>query len=405
MDKPGLNLTNKRILLCVSGGIAAYKAAELLRLLNKAGAQVEVLMTASAQTFVTPLTFQALNNKPVHTDATDSEAPTGMAHIELARWADLIIIAPATANRLAKLAQGMADDLLGATCLASKAPLVVAPAMNQQMWASASTQHNIETLASWGTTILWPDSGEQACGDVGSGRMQEPAAIVEAVSGLFETGLLQGKHVLITAGPTREAIDPVRYISNHSSGKMGYSLARAAVEAGAEVTLVSGPVNQPVPERVSLHQVESAVEMQAAVLAVVEQADIFIATAAVADYRMAQPAAQKLKKGGEGITLELVPNPDILAQVAAMADGPFCVGFAAETENLAQYAQDKLQRKGLDMIAANDVAKVGQGFNAEDNELQVFWPGGQQSLALASKDRIAQQLIALIAQRMQQGDE
>lgn len=395
------NIANKRILLGVSGGIAAYKSAELLRLLLKAGAEVEVMMTASAQTFITPLTFQALNNRPVHTDASDTEVDSGMAHIELARWADLIVVAPATANRLAKLAQGMADDLLGSVCLASQARLVVAPAMNQQMWANHSTQHNIASLRQWGIEVLQPDSGEQACGDIGPGRMQEPAAIVETINTLFETGLLQGKKVVITAGPTREAIDPVRYISNHSSGKMGYAIARAAAEAGARVVLISGPVNLTAPERVSTHHVNSALEMFAAVNGQTGDADLFIATAAVADYRVAQPASQKLKKDSNTLQLELVANPDILAHVAGQPGAPFCVGFAAETENLEQYALDKLQRKGLQMIAANNVAKPGQGFNAEDNELQVFWPGGKQKLELASKTRIAQQLIEIIAEKMQ----
>jgi len=389
---------NKKVILGVTGGIAAYKAAELVRRLIQAGAEVRVVMTAGAQAFVTPLTFQALSGHPVHTELLDPEAELGMGHIQLARWADVVVIAPASANTLARLAAGEAADLLTTLCLATEAPLCVAPAMNQQMWLDAATQANIQTLAQRQVTIFGPAQGEQACGEVGPGRMLEADELVVAVAGLFETGALAGRRVLITAGPTREAIDPVRYISNHSSGKMGYALAQAAVEAGARVTLVSGPTRLTPPEMAERIDVESAGQMLDAVLLRASGADIFIATAAVADYRVEQIASSKIKKDSERLSLELVKNPDILATVSSMTESrPFCVGFAAETDELIAHAQQKLQNKGLDMIAANRVGE-GLGFNSDDNALQVLWADGGHELPMMSKDKLARELIKLIAE-------
>ncbi|MDH5361268.1 MAG: bifunctional phosphopantothenoylcysteine decarboxylase/phosphopantothenate--cysteine ligase CoaBC [Gammaproteobacteria bacterium] len=392
------SLMNKKVILGVTGGIAAYKAAELVRRLIQAGAEVRVVMTAGAQAFVTPLTFQALSGHPVHTELLDPEAELGMGHIQLARWADVVVIAPASANTLARLAAGEAADLLTTLCLATEAPLCVAPAMNQQMWLDAATQANIQTLAQRQVTIFGPAQGEQACGEVGPGRMLEADELVVAVAGLFETGALAGRRVLITAGPTREAIDPVRYISNHSSGKMGYALAQAAVEAGARVTLVSGPTRLTPPEMAERIDVESAGQMLDAVLLRASGADIFIATAAVADYRVEQIASSKIKKDSERLSLELVKNPDILATVSSMTESrPFCVGFAAETDELIAHAQQKLQNKGLDMIAANRVGE-GLGFNSDDNALQVLWADGGHELPMMSKDKLARELIKLIAE-------
>ena len=389
---------NKKVILGVTGGIAAYKAAELVRRLIKAGAEVRVVMTAGAQAFVTPLTFQALSGHPVHTELLDPEAELGMGHIQLARWADVVVIAPASANTLARLAAGEAGDLLTTLCLATEAPLCVAPAMNQQMWLDAATQANIRILANREVHIFGPAQGEQACGEVGPGRMLEADELVVAVAGLFEIGVLAGRRLLITAGPTREAIDPVRYISNHSSGKMGYALARAAIEAGARVTLVSGPTQLAPPEMAERIDVESAGQMLDAVLSRASEADIFIATAAVADYRVEQIASSKIKKDSERLSLELVKNPDILATVSSMTVArPFCVGFAAETDELIAHAQQKLQNKGLDMIAANRVGE-GLGFNSDDNALQVLWADGGHELPMMSKDKLARELIKLIAE-------
>jgi len=388
----------KKILLGITGGIAAYKSAELVRLLIKANFEVRVVMTASAREFVQPLTYQALSGHRVYTDTFDGEADSAMDHIELARWADLILIAPASSNSLAKLASGYADNLLLTLCLACKKAVAVAPAMNQQMWANPATNENIAQLKKQQKLIWGPASGEQACGDVGLGRMLEPAAIVTLVMTHFEPGKLMGKTVLITAGPTREAIDPVRYISNKSSGKMGYALARAACQAGAAVTLISGPVCLIVPERVSRIDVSSATEMRDVVIKHAEKADIFIACAAVADYRVADVSDQKIKKTSETMQLNLTRNPDILSEVTQLNNKPFTVGFAAETENLAEYAQSKLERKNLDMIAANLVSD-DNGFDKESNELLVLWSGGKQHLAFASKDEIANQLIDLIVHR------
>ncbi len=388
----------KKILLGITGGIAAYKSAELVRLLIKANFEVRVVMTKSAREFVQPLTYQALSGHRVYTDTFDGEADSAMDHIELARWADLMLIAPASSNTLAKLASGYADNLLLTLCLACKQTVAVAPAMNQQMYANSATQDNLTQLKKQQKLIWGPASGEQACGDSGPGRMLEPEAIVRRVMTHFEPGELFGKTVLITAGPTREAIDPVRYISNKSSGKMGYALARAASQAGASVTLISGPVCLTVPEQVKRVDVSSAIDMRDAVIQRVDQADIFIACAAVADYRVADVSGQKIKKMSETMQINLIRNPDIVSEVTHLVNKPFTVGFAAETENLADYAQGKLERKNLDMIAANLVSD-GNAFEKECNELLVLWPGGKQNLALASKDEIAIQLIDLIAGR------
>ena len=398
------HLFNRNVLLGVSGGIAAYKSAELVRQLQEAGASVRVIMTRGAQEFITPLTLQALSGNPVHTALLDEEAERGMGHIELARWADLMLIAPATADLLARLAAGRADDLLTTVALATAAPLMLAPAMNQQMWRDPATDDNVQTLGSRGVHLVGPASGEQACGDVGPGRMEEPAVIVKAAAGLFESGLLAGKRVVVTAGPTREAIDPVRYISNHSSGKMGYALARAAAEAGALTTLVSGPVALPTPEHVNRIGVESARDMLASCQALIGNCDIFIACAAVADYRPAETQADKIKKTREQVTLQLIRNPDIVSAVAATANGPFTVGFAAETKQVLGYARDKMQRKGLDMIIANDVSDTAIGFNSDDNEVTVLWPGGECALSRAGKDAIARGIVGLIAERLAGGD-
>lgn len=394
-------LANKRILLGITGGIAAYKSAELTRRLKDAGADVRVVMTASACEFITPLTMQALSGNPVHTTLLDPEAEAGMGHIELARWADLILVAPASANAMARLAHGMANDLLTTLCLASPSPVALAPAMNQQMWADTATQRNLLMLQEKGYHLIGPASGLQACGDVGPGRMMEPADIAQGAAEIFDFQLLTGRHLLLTAGPTREAIDPVRYITNKSSGKMGFALAEAAAEAGARVTLIAGPVSLPTPARVSRIDVVRADEMYQATLKVVEEGcDIFIATAAVADYRPMVTADHKIKKSTEEVHLTLVKNPDIVAAVAAHQQRPFTVGFAAETRDVVHYAQGKLENKKLDMIATNDVSGENVGFNSENNALTVIWPGGHKVLPLASKRQIAKQLIELIAIRL-----
>jgi phosphopantothenoylcysteine decarboxylase / phosphopantothenate---cysteine ligase len=390
------SLSNKRIILGISGGIAAYKSAELCRLLVKNGAEVRVVMSSGAQAFITPLTLQALSGNRVSTELLDPEAEAAMGHIELARWADLILVAPASASFMARLANGEANDLLTTLCLARRGPLAIAPAMNQAMWANASTQDNIKQLLQRNIHLWGPDSGEQACGDTGPGRMLEVQQLVEQTSSLFSTGSLAGLSVTITAGPTREAIDPVRYISNHSSGKMGYALALAAMEAGAKVTLISGPVALPAPQRVRLILVESALDM----LAACEQhpSDIFIAVAAVADYRPAQPAASKIKKQNETLSLELVRNPDILATIAQHKPKPYCVGFAAETENLAVNAKAKLEAKQLDMIFANDATST---FGSDEASVTAWWVKGESLkeavFELASKALLARELITLIS--------
>ncbi|WP_084977759.1 bifunctional phosphopantothenoylcysteine decarboxylase/phosphopantothenate--cysteine ligase CoaBC [Plesiomonas shigelloides] len=388
-------LTNKRVLLGISGGIAAYKCVELVRRLREQGAEVRVVMTAAAKAFITPLTLQAVSGHPVADDLLDPAAESSMGHIQLAKWANLVLLAPATADLMARMAAGMGNDLLTTLCLATSAPVAIAPAMNQQMYQAQVTQENIAKLAARGALIWGPAEGAQACGDVGPGRMLEPAELCQRVSQHFaQQQDLASIAVLITAGPTREALDPVRFISNHSSGKMGYAIAAAAAARGATVTLVSGPVNLPTPAGVKRIDVESALQMQSAVMTEVTHHQIFIACAAVADYRAACVAPEKIKKAGDEISLTLVKNPDIVAGVGAMTtQRPFVVGFAAETQNVEQYARDKLARKNLDLICANDVSLPGQGFNADQNALHLFWKDGQHSLALDSKAALGQQLM------------
>lgn len=394
------HLFNRNILLGVSGGIAAYKSAELVRQLQELGASVRVVMTRGAQEFITPLTLQALSGNPVHTELLDEQAEQGMGHIELARWADLLLIAPATADLVARLAAGRADDLLTTVALATPAPMLLAPAMNQQMWKDPATEANMATLQARGVQAIGPAAGVQACGDVGPGRMEEPEAIARFASDMFDTGILDGKRVVITAGPTREALDPVRYISNHSSGKMGYALAEAAALAGARTTIISGPVSLMAPEHVKVEPVNSALEMLAASERLLPQCDIYIACAAVADYRPADVQPQKIKKGPEEVSLLLVKNPDIVASVAASEPPPFTVGFAAETRDVLNYARGKLERKGLDMIVANDVSDSSIGFNSDQNEVTVLWPQGEMKLERADKGALARQIIALIAAKL-----
>lgn len=396
-------LYNRNVLLGVTGGIAAYKSAQLIRDLREAGASVRVVMTHGATEFITPLTLQALSGQPVHMELLDAEAEAGMGHIELARWADLVLVAPATADFLSRLAQGRADDLLTTLCLATPAPLLVAPAMNQGMWRDAATGANIELLASRGVHITGPSDGSQACGDVGPGRLQEPAEIVAAAQGLFAAGALDGLQLTVTAGPTREALDPVRYISNHSSGKMGFAIARAAAEAGALTTLISGPVALETPESVNRIEVTSALEMYDMALAQLGQCDIFVGCAAVADYRPAQTQPQKIKKGQETMQLELVRNPDIIAAVAAHSQRPFTVGFAAETQDVLEYARKKMHHKHLDMIVANDVARDDAGFNSDQNAATLLWADGSLEVPLTTKGELARQLVDTIAGRWRQG--
>ncbi len=391
-------LHNKQIIVGVTGGIAAYKAAELVRLLRRQQAQVRVVMTAAAQAFITPLTMQALSGQPVHTALLDTTAEAGMGHIELARWGDMLLVAPASADFLARLAHGLADDLLTTVCLASSAPLFVAPAMNQAMWRNAATVANTELLRQRGVQILGPDDGLQACGDTGPGRMLEPAALIAALDGGTDLPLLAGKRVVVTAGPTREAIDPVRYITNHSSGKMGYALAQAAAEAGAQVTLVSGPVSLPVPAGVERINVVSAVQMQQACDDLCQHADVFIAAAAVADYRPKYVPEQKIKKGDdEGLSLELVQNEDILAGIARRYPGLLTVGFAAETHNLLEFARAKRLRKGADLIVANDVSLAGLGFDSDDNAATLISNLGEVVFPAQPKRQLARALVQAIA--------
>ncbi len=393
-------LQDKKIVLAITGGIAAYKTPELIRRLKEQGADVRVVLTASAKAFVSPLSLQVVSTHAVAESLLDPQAELAMGHIELAKWADLILIAPATANLIAKLAHGIADDLLTTICLATKATIAIAPAMNQQMWHAPATQENIKTLNRRHVKILGPAAGEQACGDVGLGRMLDIDELINLTAQLFSTKTLVGQHWVITAGPTREAIDPVRYISNHSSGKMGYALAQVAINAGAKVSLISGPVALTSPQGVNLIKVTSAIEMHQQSLELAKQADVFIACAAVADYRVEDVAKQKIKKNNHNnIQLNLVKNPDIVADVAALKQKPFTVGFAAETQKVAQYAQEKLTRKNLDLIAANDVAQNNQGFNSDNNALQVFSSSKQFSIPLASKVKVAAQLIAIIAEQ------
>ena len=393
-------LPNRRIVLGVAGGIAAYKAADLVRRLRDRDFEVRVVMTAAAREFVAPLTFQALSSNPVHCDLLDEQAEAGMGHIELARWADLVLIAPATANVLARLAHGFADDLLTTVCLATTAPVVLAPAMNRQMWQAGATRANVLALRHRGVAMLGPGEGDQACGEVGPGRMLDPEEIAARVAARFGGGALEGVEVLVTAGPTREALDPVRFLTNHSTGKMGYAVAVAAVEEGARVSLVSGPTTLPAPSGIDRIEVTSAEEMYAEVMARAARCDVFIAAAAVADYRPARCAERKIKKGDGPAVLDLVRTPDILAAVAAMDDRPFTVGFAAETEALEARAKDKLERKGLDMIAANRVGLPDRGFASERNALRVLWrDGGSREFGLAPKAELARSLMGLVAER------
>ncbi|MCF6441081.1 bifunctional phosphopantothenoylcysteine decarboxylase/phosphopantothenate--cysteine ligase CoaBC [Pseudoalteromonas luteoviolacea] len=398
-----MNLAGKKIVLGISGGIAAYKCAELVRRLKEQHCEVKVVMTDSAKHFITPLTMQAVSGEPVSDSLLDPQAEAAMGHIEFAKWADLILIAPATCNTIAKMANGIADDLLTTLVLATPAKVAIAPAMNQQMYAHPATQKNLTTLSTYGVAIWGPGSGEQACGDVGKGRMLEPmellAHCITALNPVPKS--LEGRTVTITAGPTREALDPVRYITNHSSGKMGYALAQAAHALGATVNLISGPVNIAAPQDVNLTSVSSATEMHDAALKLAPQSDIFIGCAAVADYRAADIAEQKIKKQGDEMTLTLIKNPDIIASVAALQDKrPYTVGFAAETQDIQQYAQGKLKNKNLDMICANDVSQEGLGFNSDNNALTLFWANEQRTLPTSSKTELALTVIKAIAGKL-----
>ena len=390
-----LSLTHKQILLGITGGIAAYKSAELCRLLVKAGAQVRVVMSSAACEFITPLTLQALSGNRVHTDLLDEASEAAMGHIELARWADLVLIAPASANFMARLSHGEASDLLTTVCLATQAPIAIAPAMNQAMWSKQSTQDNLMQLRSLGCHVFGPAEGEQACGDIGPGRMLEPAELAELAAGLFQPGVLAGLRVCVTAGPTREAIDPVRYISNHSSGKMGYALAEAAAEAGASVSLVSGPVKLDVPAHVDLLLVESAQQMLDAVINL--DCDIFIGVAAVADYRPEHSVATKIKKTSADMQLKLVKNPDILASIAAKKPKPFCVGFAAETENLQTNAKTKLKEKNIDMIIANLATET---VKKDEASVTAYWSKDEKGFPVTRKTQLARMLIQLISEHV-----
>ena len=391
-------LVDKHILLGVTGGIAAYKSADLTRRLTEAGAEVRVTMTRAATKFVSPLTFQALSGEPVHTKLLDPTAEAAMGHIELARWADAVLVAPASADFMARLAHGLADDLLTTLCLATEAPVALAPAMNRVMWSNPATRQNAEILQQRGIVLYGPATGDQACGEIGEGRMLEPIDLVTSISNVFKTKHLEGINVLITAGPTREAMDPVRYISNRSSGRMGFALAGAARDAGARVKLISGPVTLATPKDVARIDVETALDMRDAVMREIPGVQILIACAAVADYRPVCPAQQKIKKSHDRLSLELTKNPDIVAEVAALDSPPYVVGFAAETEALTKNAKSKLESKRLDMIAANRVNQSDMGFESEYNALTVFWPGGQRSLGKASKPELARQLVELLAQ-------
>ncbi|RUO20612.1 bifunctional phosphopantothenoylcysteine decarboxylase/phosphopantothenate--cysteine ligase CoaBC [Aliidiomarina haloalkalitolerans] len=408
------SLSNRKLLLIVTGGIAAYKTPELVRRLRDLGTEVRVVMTQGAKAFITPLTLQAVSGHPVHDDLLDPAAEAAMGHIELARWADLIVVAPASASSLARLAHGFADDLFSTLCLATDAPIALVPAMNRLMWSAPATQRNIELLRGDGKLIWGPAEGSQACGEVGAGRMLEPNQILERVQAFFNnttsihenghsiqaTGVLHGRSVVITAGPTREAIDPVRYLSNYSSGKMGFALAAAAVKAGASVTLVAGPCQLATPAHVTRVDVVSALDMQQAVSEHIAHCDIFIGCAAVADFRPVQVAQQKMKKqqDHDHMAIELVKNPDILAWVATQSPTPFTVGFAAETNEVAKYARDKLERKGIQLIVANDVSDATIGFNSDNNAVTVYWPEGEKAFATSTKESLAENLVTLIAE-------
>ena len=389
-----LSFTNKRILLGITGGIAAYKCAEVTRLLVKAGAEVRVGMTRAATEFITPLTMQALSGQRVHLNLLDSDAEAAMSHIELARWADLVLIAPATADFIARIAQGQADDILSTMVLATSAKIAIAPAMNQAMWANDSTMTNLNVLVDRGYHIFGPAEGEQACGDVGLGRMMEPAQLLELSASLFETGELAGKNFVITGGPTREAIDPVRFISNHSSGKMAYALAAEAVAAGAKVTLISGPVNLPTPESVKRIDVISAAQMLEATEEAMANCDVFIGVAAVADYRPVEIEKQKIKKSDEQMQLTLVKNPDIISKIAQLKEKPFVVGFAAETNDIVSNGRDKLKRKNLNMLFANNATET---FNSDSIRVTALTETSETELKAGNKHVVARNMLQLIA--------
>lgn len=394
-------LQGKNIVLSITGGIAAYKTPELVRRLKDQGANIRVVMTEGAKAFITPLTLQAVSANPVSDSLLDPAAELAMGHIELAKWADLLLIAPASADSIARITHGLANDLLSTICLATAAPIAIAPAMNQQMWHAAATQANIDTLIKRDVHIWGPGAGEQACGDIGLGRMLEVDELATLTTDFFSAKHLAGQKWLITAGPTREAIDPVRYISNHSSGKMGYAIAQAAANAGAEVTIISGPVSLTTPANCQRINVESANDMHQQATSLASQADVFVACAAVADYRTEQVSEQKIKKSAQDnqtMQLTLIKNPDIVADVAKLKDKPFVVGFAAETQDVEQYALGKLKAKNLDLIAANNVAIEGQGFNSDDNALTIYSKDSKHPLALNSKQQLAQQLIEIINQ-------
>ena len=393
------SLSNKRIIVGVTGGIAAYKSAEIVRRLQDRGADVRVVMTPGAEEFIRPLTMQALSGHPVHCGLLDEKAEAGMGHIELARWADLLLIAPATADFIATMVHGRADNLLAAIYLATPALVAVAPAMNQGMWRHPASLDNVEKLNQRGVTIIGPDSGIQACGDTGPGRMEQPDTIINQASDMFTSKSLQGKKVVITAGPTREALDPVRYISNHSSGKMGYALATAALDAGADVVLISGPVNLSIPERCQYLSVISANDMLLASLEYAKKADIFIATAAVADYRAVSIAENKIKSDSDVLTVNFEKNPDIVSTVATANESLFVVGFAAESTDVENYAKGKLKTKGLNAIIANDISRLDIGFNSDDNE--VSWIDTDSSITFSkrSKTQLSRDLIAQIAHK------
>jgi len=395
------SLSQKRIILGITGGIAAYKSAEITRRLQDEGAEVRVVMSESAQEFIRPLTLQALSGNPVHTDLLDPEAEAAMGHIELARWADIVLIAPATANFVATLNQGSANDLMSSICLATTAPVMIAPAMNQAMWSNSASQQNIESLKQREVIILEPDNGIQACGDVGPGRLPQPETIVRQVASVFKTGEMTGKKVVITAGPTREAIDPVRYISNHSSGKMGYAIADAMIDAGADVTLISGPVSLKQPDRCTLVSVTSAHEMLEAATEAAKGTDIFISAAAVADYYIPESSDQKIKKKSDKMTLNLAKTPDIVSIVKENNPKLFVLGFAAETQNVEQYAREKLASKNLDAIIANDVSREDIGFNSDDNEALWVEQESTHHFSKCNKAQLARDLVALLATKLE----
>lgn len=393
------SLRGRRLVLGITGGIAAYKAAELARLCVRDGAEVQVVMTQAASAFIGEMTLQAITGRPVRSALFDPAHEAAMGHIELARWAERVVVAPASADFIARAAAGLAPDLLSTLCLATTAPVVIAPAMNQAMWRHPATVANVALLRERGVGIVGPAEGEQACGDTGPGRMAEPAEIHAWLAAGLGDGRLRGRRALVTAGPTHEAVDPVRFLGNRSSGKMGFAVARALAEQQAEVVLVAGPVALETPPGVARVDVETALQMHEAVLAALPGTDLFVAAAAVADYRPANPAGSKIKKSSSGLALDLVRNPDILADVAARPRRPFCVGFAAETDDVESYAEDKRRRKGIDMIAANRVGD-GLGFGTDDNALVVLWDGGREVLPMQAKATLARRLVELIGERI-----